>query len=81
MFHPSRGGNRGGADQFTWDEVKSDKYRENYLETKIGTSFIKPMPHFKEDIVKIEQLFELCFSRTHTNRLKNIMHSTTLNYT
>lgn len=31
MYHPSRGGVRGGADQFNWDDVKSDKYRENYL--------------------------------------------------
>ena len=25
------GGTRGGADQFTWDAVKDDKHRENYL--------------------------------------------------
>eukprot|EP01031_Cornospumella_fuschlensis_P025818 gene25817-31180_t len=25
------GGTRGGRDQFKWDDVKSDKYRENYL--------------------------------------------------
>jgi hypothetical protein len=25
------GGTRGGQDQFRWDDVKSDKYRENYL--------------------------------------------------
>jgi len=25
------GGTRGGADQFKWDDVKNDKYRENYL--------------------------------------------------
>ncbi|XP_023219805.1 multiple myeloma tumor-associated protein 2 homolog [Centruroides sculpturatus] len=31
MHHPSRGGVRGGADQFSWDSVKTDKYRENYL--------------------------------------------------
>ncbi|CAN1336712.1 Multiple myeloma tumor-associated protein 2 homolog [Linum perenne] len=31
MYHPTRGGVRGGRDQFTWDEVKVDKYRENYL--------------------------------------------------
>lgn len=31
MFHPSRGGVRGGQDQFSWDNVKEDKYRENYL--------------------------------------------------
>lgn len=31
MYHPSRGGVRGGRDQFSWDDVKVDKYRENYL--------------------------------------------------
>ncbi|XP_050211153.1 uncharacterized protein LOC126661364 [Mercurialis annua] len=31
MYHPSRGGVRGGRDQFSWDEVKVDKHRENYL--------------------------------------------------
>ncbi|CEG46005.1 t-complex protein 1 subunit zeta [Plasmopara halstedii] len=25
------GGTRGGADKFTWEDVKNDKYRENYL--------------------------------------------------
>ena len=33
MFMPSRGGSRGGKDQFDWDDVKADKYRENYLGT------------------------------------------------
>ncbi|KAJ7391802.1 hypothetical protein OS493_016090 [Desmophyllum pertusum] len=31
MFHPTRGGNRGGQDQFDWEDVKSDKHRESYL--------------------------------------------------
>ncbi|KAI1310245.1 hypothetical protein EDD11_003830 [Mortierella claussenii] len=31
MFHPTRGGTRGGQDQFKWDDVKEDKHRENYL--------------------------------------------------
>lgn len=31
MYHPSRGGVRGGRDQFSWDDVKADKYRENYI--------------------------------------------------
>eukprot|EP00058_Branchiostoma_floridae_P023528 XP_002609018.1 hypothetical protein BRAFLDRAFT_59448 [Branchiostoma floridae] len=44
MFHPSRGGNRGGADQFTWDEVKSDKYRENYL----GHSVMAPVGRWQK---------------------------------
>ncbi|RAL37061.1 unnamed protein product [Cuscuta campestris] len=31
MYHPSRGGVRGGRDQFSWDDVKADKHRENYI--------------------------------------------------
>ncbi|XP_065053628.1 multiple myeloma tumor-associated protein 2 homolog [Rhopilema esculentum] len=31
IYHPSRGGVRGGKDQFNWEDVKSDKDRENYL--------------------------------------------------
>lgn len=31
MFHPSRGGTRGGKDQFNWDEVKGSKDREFYI--------------------------------------------------
>ncbi|XP_057471789.1 uncharacterized protein LOC130760471 [Actinidia eriantha] len=31
MYHPTRGGVRGGRDQFSWDEVKVDKHRENYI--------------------------------------------------
>ncbi|KAJ3326387.1 hypothetical protein HDU76_012972 [Blyttiomyces sp. JEL0837] len=28
---PTRGGNRGGTGLFKWEDVKEDKYRENYL--------------------------------------------------
>lgn len=31
MYHPSRGGVRGGQDQFDWEDVKADKHRESYL--------------------------------------------------
>lgn len=31
MYHPSRGGVRGGQDQFDWEDVKLDKHRESYL--------------------------------------------------
>ncbi|KAL5721239.1 hypothetical protein ACHQM5_013826 [Ranunculus cassubicifolius] len=31
MYHPTRGGVRGGRDQFKWDDVKVDKHRENYI--------------------------------------------------
>ena len=32
---PTRGGVRGGQDQFAWEEVKVDKDRENYLGEEI----------------------------------------------
>ncbi|KAI9224765.1 kinase phosphorylation protein-domain-containing protein [Blastocladiella britannica] len=38
MYNPTRGGNRGGRDQFSWDEVKSDKHRETY----VGHSVMAP---------------------------------------
>eukprot|EP00800_Vazella_pourtalesii_P012565 TRINITY_DN2950_c0_g1_i1.p2 TRINITY_DN2950_c0_g1~~TRINITY_DN2950_c0_g1_i1.p2 ORF type:complete len:164 (-),score=38.18 TRINITY_DN2950_c0_g1_i1:40-531(-) len=38
---PSRGGVRGGKDQFDWEDVKADKYRENYL----GHSLKAPIGH------------------------------------
>ena len=38
---PSRGGVRGGKDQFDWEDVKGDKYRENYL----GHSLKAPIGH------------------------------------
>ncbi|GBC02693.1 hypothetical protein RclHR1_04760008 [Rhizophagus clarus] len=31
MYHPPRGGVRGGRDQFNCTDVKTDKHRENYL--------------------------------------------------
>ncbi|KAI9164393.1 hypothetical protein H9P43_008244 [Blastocladiella emersonii ATCC 22665] len=39
MFNPTRGGNRGGRDQFSWDDVKKDQHRENYL----GHSVMAPV--------------------------------------
>ncbi|KAI8388137.1 kinase phosphorylation protein-domain-containing protein [Radiomyces spectabilis] len=44
MFHPSRGGVRGGADQFSWEDVKEDKYRENYL----GHSLMAPVGRWQK---------------------------------
>nr|KAJ3423117.1 hypothetical protein HK105_002513 [Polyrhizophydium stewartii] len=38
MFHPTRGGNRGGQGLFQWDDVKSDQHRENYLGHSIKAS-------------------------------------------
>jgi len=37
MFSPSRGGVRGGKDQFNWETVKGDKYREFYLGQTVKT--------------------------------------------
>ena len=31
IHHPTKGGSRGGTDQFDWEDVKVDKHRENYL--------------------------------------------------
>lgn len=38
MYHPTRGGVRGGRDQFSWDDVKVDKHRENYIGHSIKAS-------------------------------------------
>lgn len=43
MYHPSRGGVRGGQDQFDWEDVKADKYRENYLgESQVCSNSLIP---------------------------------------
>ena len=34
-----RAGNRGGRDQFDWEDVKVDKYRENYLGKQVTLKF------------------------------------------
>lgn len=39
MYNPIRPGVRGGRDQFKWQQVKEDKYRENYL----GNSLMAPV--------------------------------------
>lgn len=44
MYHPTRGGVRGGKDQFTWDQVKADKDRECYL----GHSLMAPVGRWQE---------------------------------
>lgn len=31
MYHPTRGGTRGGQAQFSWEDVKTAAHRENYL--------------------------------------------------
>jgi len=48
MFVQARGGNRGGKDQFTWDIVKADKYKEFYLGHSLHTArptFNNPRPN------------------------------------
>uniref|UniRef100_UPI00358F2E2A multiple myeloma tumor-associated protein 2 isoform X4 n=1 Tax=Myxine glutinosa TaxID=7769 RepID=UPI00358F2E2A len=44
MHHPTRGGVRGGQDQFSWDDVKMDKHRENYL----GNSLMAPVGRWQK---------------------------------
>ncbi|KAG0209697.1 hypothetical protein BGX28_010076, partial [Mortierella sp. GBA30] len=44
MFHPTRGGTRGGQDQFKWEDVKEDKHRENYL----GNSLLAPVGRWQK---------------------------------
>ncbi|KAK9283811.1 hypothetical protein L1049_012065 [Liquidambar formosana] len=44
MYHPTRGGVRGGRDQFKWDDVKVDKHRENY----IGHSLMAPVGRWQK---------------------------------
>lgn len=39
------GGARGGQDQFKWEDVKTDKYRENYL----GHSAMAPMGRWQKN--------------------------------
>lgn len=48
MHVPVRGGTRGGRDQFNWDDVKLDKYKENYIgqtERTIRPTFNCPKPN------------------------------------
>ncbi|MCO5565798.1 hypothetical protein L7F22_019473 [Adiantum nelumboides] len=45
MFHPTRGGTRGGAAYFSWDDVKKDKDRENYL----GHSILAPTGRWQKN--------------------------------
>ncbi|XP_018414135.1 PREDICTED: multiple myeloma tumor-associated protein 2 [Nanorana parkeri] len=44
MFGSSRGGVRGGQDQFNWEDVKMDKQRENYL----GNSVMAPVGRWQK---------------------------------
>lgn len=42
--HRSRGGTRGGADQFKWEDVKTDSQRQNYL----GHSVMAPVGRWQQ---------------------------------
>lgn len=44
MYHPTRGGVRGGRDQFSWENVKTDKDREYYL----GHSVMAPVGRWQQ---------------------------------
>ena len=41
----NRGGTRGGQAEFTWDKVKDDKHRENYL----GHSLMAPVGRWQKN--------------------------------
>lgn len=45
MYYVPRGGNRGGADQFNWEDVKEDKGRECYL----GHSLMAPVGRWQKN--------------------------------
>ncbi|KAI9014699.1 kinase phosphorylation protein-domain-containing protein [Gaertneriomyces semiglobifer] len=45
MFGPTRGGTRGGQGLFKWEDVKEDKYRENYL----GHSLLAPVGRWQKN--------------------------------
>lgn len=49
-------GTRGGQDQFKWEDVKSDKYRENYL----GHSVKAPLGRWQKGIVVGQRLWYMC---------------------
>uniref|UniRef100_A0A2K6QPN8 Chromosome 1 open reading frame 35 n=1 Tax=Rhinopithecus roxellana TaxID=61622 RepID=A0A2K6QPN8_RHIRO len=58
MFGSSRGGVRGGQDQFNWEDVKTDKQRENYLGNSLmapGYKNVKKQPTglSKEDFAEV----------------------------
>eukprot|EP01147_Barroeca_monosierra_P005013 gene5013-6960_t len=44
IFHRSRGGTRGGQAEFSWTDIKVDKYRENYL----GHSVMAPVGRWQK---------------------------------
>lgn len=44
IHHPTRGGTRGGKDQFDWEDVKTDKDRECYL----GHSMMAPVGRWQK---------------------------------
>nr|XP_036873144.1 multiple myeloma tumor-associated protein 2 isoform X5 [Manis javanica] len=51
MFGSSRGGVRGGQDQFNWEDVKTDKQRENYLGLALrpaGNSLMAPVGRWQK---------------------------------
>lgn len=46
---PARGGNRGGKDQFNWEDVKEDKNNQSYL----GHSVKAPVGRWQNGVYKI----------------------------
>jgi hypothetical protein len=44
MYERTRGGTRGGKDRFSWEAVKDDKHRQNYL----GHSLMAPIGRWQK---------------------------------
>ena len=49
-YMPVRGGTRGGKDLFQWDDVKTDKHRENYLGMYIAMHLLTRHPKYIPNI-------------------------------
>lgn len=72
MYHPTRGGNRGGQDQFDWEDVKADKYRESYL----GES--KLCREVKNKIVTSFKFTDFCFCKSEVYNNENLTKESSL---
>ncbi|KAL0084611.1 kinase phosphorylation protein-domain-containing protein [Phycomyces blakesleeanus] len=70
MFHPSRGGVRGGKDQFSWDSVKEDKHRENYL----GHSLMAPVGRWQKGNIHYAYTHFYANEHTHTHKRRYLFN-------